>query len=87
MQVTDQDKSRLEKRIRAINSLAQIKHVQRGDVPLDYVMGIGGHDLDNLDLGVCPCTLFILALIVEQATCLYRPSDHAACILIKHYVS
>ena len=54
MQVTEQDKVRLEKRIRTINSMAHIRHAQRGAVPLDYVMGIGGHDLDNLNLGVHP---------------------------------
>lgn len=50
--MTDADKARLEKRIKAINPMAQIKHAQRGDVSLNYVMDIGGHDLDRVEIEV-----------------------------------
>lgn len=32
--------------------MASIKHAQRGDVPLNYVMDIGGHDLDKVEIEV-----------------------------------
>ncbi len=29
--------------------MAQIQHAQRADVPVEYVMGIGGFDLERVD--------------------------------------
>ncbi|KAL4436341.1 hypothetical protein ABPG77_009903 [Micractinium sp. CCAP 211/92] len=39
----------LEQRIRAINSIAQVTRAQRAEVPLDYVFGVGGFDLEKVE--------------------------------------
>lgn len=39
----------LEGRLRSINSLAEMTRATRSSVPLDYVLGIGGFDLDKVD--------------------------------------
>ncbi|KAL4420551.1 hypothetical protein ABPG75_010207 [Micractinium tetrahymenae] len=39
----------LEERIRAINSIAQVTRAQRAEVPLDYVFGVGGFDLEKVE--------------------------------------
>lgn len=49
LQVSQADVSRLERRIRSINGMAQIQRSQRADVSLDYVLGIGGFDLERVD--------------------------------------
>jgi len=38
----------LEARIRAINQMATITRAQRGEVPVDYILGIGGYDLERV---------------------------------------
>jgi G3E family GTPase len=38
----------LERRIRAINAMASITRAQRGDVPVDYILGVGGYDLERV---------------------------------------
>ncbi|DBB01448.1 hypothetical protein WJX77_010801 [Trebouxia sp. C0004] len=50
--VSPADLQRLEKRIKSINGMAQIKHAERADVPVEYVLGIGGFDLDRVDTEV-----------------------------------
>ena len=52
LQVSQADVSRLERRIRSINGMAQIQRSQRADVSLDYVLGIGGFDLERVDTEV-----------------------------------
>ncbi|KAL0441663.1 UNVERIFIED_CONTAM: COBW domain-containing protein 1 [Sesamum radiatum] len=39
-------------RIRSINRMAQLKRTQYGQVDLDYVLGIGGFDLERIDSAV-----------------------------------
>lgn len=48
-QVSPEDLQRLERRIRSINSMAQIQHTQKADVSVDYVLGVGGFDLDRME--------------------------------------
>jgi len=48
MQVSDQELMDTELRLRSINSLAQVVKAQRADVKADYVLGIGGFDLDRI---------------------------------------
>jgi G3E family GTPase len=46
--VSPEDVRRLEDRIRGINSLAQVRQAQRANVPVEYVMGVGGFDLEKV---------------------------------------
>jgi G3E family GTPase len=48
------DLRRLEDRLRGINRLAQIQHAQRAVVPMEYVLGIGGFDLEKVEQEVRP---------------------------------
>lgn len=50
--VGPEDIVRLEKRIEAINSLASIKQAQQAKVSMDYVLGIGGFDLEKVEDGL-----------------------------------
>lgn len=47
-QVNDEEVDELEDRLRSINSLAQVVRAQRADVQADYVLGIGGFDLNRV---------------------------------------
>jgi len=47
--VTEPELEVLESRIRKINSMATIRRVQHGDIDVDYVLGIGGFDLDRIE--------------------------------------
>jgi len=47
--VSSQDLERLQQRIKGINALAEIKRTQRADVPLEYVLGVGGFDLEKIE--------------------------------------
>ena len=51
-QVSPEDLQRLERRIRSINSMAQIQHTQKADVPVEYVLGIEGFDSTRVDAEV-----------------------------------
>ncbi|GBF93061.1 hypothetical protein Rsub_05672 [Raphidocelis subcapitata] len=44
----------LEGRLRAINSLASMTRATRSSVPLDYVLGIGGFDLEKVEDQMAP---------------------------------
>ena len=48
MQVSDQELMDTELRLKSINSLAQVVRAQRADVKADYVLGIGGFDLEKV---------------------------------------
>ncbi|EPS70100.1 hypothetical protein M569_04661, partial [Genlisea aurea] len=50
--VGEPDVSSLIERIRKINRMAQLKRTQYGNVELDYVLGIGGFDLERIDTSV-----------------------------------
>ncbi|CAH8276096.1 unnamed protein product [Arabidopsis lyrata] len=39
----------LTKRIKQINCMAPIKHTKFGDVDMDFVLGVGGYDLERID--------------------------------------
>lgn len=58
-QVSPADISRLERRIRSINGMAQIQQVERAQVAVEYVMDIGGFELETVDNEVS-CTLSFL---------------------------
>ncbi len=45
----------VERRLSSINNLAQVVRAQRADVKADYVLGIGGFDLDRVADEVCHC--------------------------------
>ncbi|XP_060205257.1 uncharacterized protein LOC132633069 [Lycium barbarum] len=50
--VGESEVSSLIQRIRNINSMAQLKRTQFGNVDLDYVLGIGGFDLERIESAV-----------------------------------
>ncbi|XP_010439776.1 PREDICTED: uncharacterized protein LOC104723157 [Camelina sativa] len=47
--VSEPELEHLTKRIKQINSMAPIKHTKFGDVDMDFVLGIGGYDLERID--------------------------------------
>eukprot|EP00197_Chlamydomonas_leiostraca_P003811 CAMPEP_0202865320 /NCGR_PEP_ID=MMETSP1391-20130828/5655_1 /ASSEMBLY_ACC=CAM_ASM_000867 /TAXON_ID=1034604 /ORGANISM="Chlamydomonas leiostraca, Strain SAG 11-49" /LENGTH=530 /DNA_ID=CAMNT_0049545149 /DNA_START=14 /DNA_END=1606 /DNA_ORIENTATION=- len=47
--VSPQDLAVLEGRLRAINKMADITRTQRAQVAVDYVLGVGGFDLENVE--------------------------------------
>ncbi|XP_021862376.2 uncharacterized protein [Spinacia oleracea] len=47
--VTEADLEVLTKKIRHINGMAQIQHTKYGVVDIDYVLGVGGYDLDRVE--------------------------------------
>ena len=47
-QVSPEELQSLEERIRRINQLARFQKAVRAEVPLDFVLGVGGHDLDSV---------------------------------------
>lgn len=47
--VTDADLDRLRDRIRAINAMAHVQKAQKAAVPVDYVLGVGGFDLEKVE--------------------------------------
>ena len=47
--VSNDDLDRLEGRIKSINSLASIRRAEKAKVDMDYVLGIGGFDLEKVD--------------------------------------
>ncbi|XP_051136226.1 uncharacterized protein LOC127254919 [Andrographis paniculata] len=50
--VKEPDVASVIERIRGINRMAQLKRTQYGKVDLDYVLGIGGFDLERIDSAV-----------------------------------
>ena len=46
-----------------INGMAQIKHAKHGVVDIDFVLGVGGYDLDRLGFVVCG-NAFVWILII-----------------------
>lgn len=49
MQVSEADLERLQDRIKSINSMAQVQQAQRANVPIEYVLGVGGFDLEKVE--------------------------------------
>ncbi|KAF3447848.1 hypothetical protein FNV43_RR08554 [Rhamnella rubrinervis] len=47
--VTYAELETLTKRIKNINAMAQIKHAKFGSVDMDFVLGVGGYDLERID--------------------------------------
>uniref|UniRef100_A0A453PXR2 CobW/HypB/UreG nucleotide-binding domain-containing protein n=1 Tax=Aegilops tauschii subsp. strangulata TaxID=200361 RepID=A0A453PXR2_AEGTS len=50
--VSEPEVSSLVERIRSINRMANLKRAQYGKVDLDYVLGIGGFDLERIESAV-----------------------------------
>ena len=48
LQVSSNELINTEMRLKSINALAQVVKAQRADVKADYVLGIGGFDLDRV---------------------------------------
>ena len=48
LQVSGDELVDTEMRLKSINALAQVVKAQRADVKADYVLGIGGFDLDRV---------------------------------------
>lgn len=48
MQVSEAEVASVERRLSSINNLAQVVRAQRADVKAEYVLGIGGFDLDRV---------------------------------------
>jgi G3E family GTPase len=48
-QVSGAEADALEARLRGINSMAQIVRAQRAAVGVDYVLGVGGFDLERVE--------------------------------------
>lgn len=47
--VSQEDLNRLEERLRSINSMASIIPACKAAVPIDYVLGVGGFDLEKVE--------------------------------------
>ncbi|KAJ6833923.1 uncharacterized protein M6B38_336875 [Iris pallida] len=47
--VSEADLEALTKTIKHINGIAQIKQAKFGDVDMDFVLGVGGYDLDRIE--------------------------------------
>ncbi|KAI3859765.1 hypothetical protein MKW92_023256 [Papaver armeniacum] len=47
--VSEEELSALNTRIKGINSMAQIKQAKFGVVDMDFVLGVGGYDLDRIE--------------------------------------
>ncbi|KAI3680056.1 hypothetical protein L2E82_50793 [Cichorium intybus] len=47
--VNDADLEALTKKIQHINGMAQLKKAKFGNVDMDFVLGVGGYDLDRID--------------------------------------
>lgn len=52
--VTEVELESLTKRIKHINGMAQIKLAKHGVVDMDFVLGVGGYDLDRIDAEIEP---------------------------------
>ncbi|RAL41578.1 hypothetical protein DM860_013112 [Cuscuta australis] len=52
--VSEADLTALTKEIKHINGMAQIKRAKFGVVDMDFVLGVGGYDLDRIDSEVHP---------------------------------
>ncbi|WVZ86963.1 hypothetical protein U9M48_033674 [Paspalum notatum var. saurae] len=50
--VDDAELEALTKKIKSINEMAQMKKTKFGDVDMDFVLGIGGYDLDKIEAEV-----------------------------------
>lgn len=50
--VNDAELEALTKKIKLINGMAQMKKAKFGDVDMDFVLGIGGYDLDRIEAEV-----------------------------------
>ncbi|XP_021768333.1 uncharacterized protein LOC110732671 [Chenopodium quinoa] len=50
--VSEADLEVLTKKIRHINGMAQIQHAKYGAVDIDFVLGVGGYDLDRVESAV-----------------------------------
>ncbi|KAL5214377.1 hypothetical protein ABZP36_003529 [Zizania latifolia] len=50
--VDDTEMEALINKIKFINGMAQMKKAKFGDVDMDFVLGIGGYDLDRIEAGV-----------------------------------
>ncbi|KAM0935334.1 putative cobW/HypB/UreG, nucleotide-binding domain, cobalamin (vitamin B12) biosynthesis CobW [Dioscorea sansibarensis] len=50
--VTETELDALTKRIRLMNGMAQIKQAKFGAVDMDFVLGVGGYDLDRIESAV-----------------------------------
>ena len=46
--MSEEDVDAVERRLSSINNLAQVVRAQRADVKAEYVLGIGGFDLDRV---------------------------------------
>ncbi|RZC48180.1 hypothetical protein C5167_041140 [Papaver somniferum] len=47
--VSDEELAALNTRIKGINSMAQMKQAKFGAVDMDFVLGVGGYDLDRIE--------------------------------------
>lgn len=47
--MTEDEVATLERRLRSINSLATIARTQRSKVDVEYVLGVGGYDLERVE--------------------------------------
>lgn len=50
--VSPEDLARVHGRLKAINGMATILEASRAQVPVEYVLGVGGFDLDRIDAEV-----------------------------------
>uniref|UniRef100_A0A803MCY6 CobW C-terminal domain-containing protein n=1 Tax=Chenopodium quinoa TaxID=63459 RepID=A0A803MCY6_CHEQI len=48
--VSEADLEVLTKKIKHINGMAQIQHAKYGAVDIDFVLGVGGYDLDSVSI-------------------------------------
>ena len=76
LQVSPADITRLEKRIRSINGMAQIQQVERAQIGVEYVLGIGGFELETVDKEVSspPSLLSALHTLPFPLLCTHPPT-------------
>ncbi|KAG4984715.1 hypothetical protein JHK87_029464 [Glycine soja] len=74
--VGESDIASLVQRIRKINSLANLKRTEYGKVNLDYVLGIGGFDLESTSHNALVASQFILLLGIKIIVLCTEHHDH-----------
>jgi hypothetical protein len=80
--VGEPEMAALELRIRSINSMASILPTQRSVVPVDYVLGVGGFDLEKVEeqVGACVSVPVCLCACVPCCLCACMPVCLHACV-------
>lgn len=77
--ISDNDMAALKDRIRAMNGLATIQTAQKSEVPVNYVLGIGGYALDEVSKAVCSSCLPLGSSQICAACMIFTDFGHMLC--------